>query len=56
MRIIPGTHSPLIDKLQIKNCGHNHIENLLSYLHDKKVTLPPYINTKRVHQSYTFEK
>ena len=56
MRIIQGTYSPLIFKLQIKDDQNYETSKLFSVLHNKKVTLPPYIESSYQYQSYRFEK
>ena len=46
MRIIQYTNSPLISQLQIKDDQNKETGNLFSVIHNKKVTLPPYIKTR----------
>ena len=56
MRIIQGTYSPLISKLKIKHDENKDTGKMFSVVHEKKITLPPHIETNCEYQSYTFEK
>ena len=56
MRIIQGTYSPLVSKLKIKENEKMDKGKMKSVLHDKKVILPPYIESIYNYESYKFEK
>ena len=56
MRIIQSTYSPLISKIRIRECEATKIGTTFSKVHEKKVTLPPYIESNYDYQSYRFQK
>ena len=56
MRIIQGTYSPLVSKLKIKETQKMDKGKMKSVLHDKKVILPPHIESMYNYESYKFER